>query len=97
MSESRTDVTIEELGTAIRLWIRSSPPGIWRRDQVYEELRSQKRHDPSKAPDPRSDLAAFLTDHFARQDWRVTRPKSENFFAGVGEGPDFQRRRNGEG
>jgi hypothetical protein len=90
MSESRADVTLEELGTAIRLWIRCSPPGIWRADQIYEELRAQKKHDPSKAPDPRGDLAAFLTDKFARQDWRVTRPESVNFFEHVGEGPNFR-------
>jgi hypothetical protein len=48
---------------------------IWRADEQYEQLKSQKRHDPLRAPDPRGDLAAYLTDRFARLDWRVSRPQ----------------------
>lgn len=76
MNESpRIDVHWDELAVAIRLWIRTSPAMIWREDSRYEALRVQKRHDPSRAPDPRGDLAAFLADRFARMDWRVTRPE----------------------
>lgn len=76
MTESpRIDVPWDELATAIRLWIRGSPSLIWREDARYEQLRVEKRHDPSKAPDPRGDLAMYLADRFARLDWRVTRPE----------------------
>jgi hypothetical protein len=75
MTESRIDVPWDELAIAIRLWIRATPTLIWRADEQYEQLRAQKRHDPGRAPDPRGDLAAYLTDRFARLDWRVTRPE----------------------
>jgi hypothetical protein len=93
MGAQRFDVSIEEFGQAIRLWIRGSPPSIWKRDQLYEELRSQKRHDPSKAPDPRGDLAAYITDQLVRAGWQVTRPEPENIFEGIGEGPDWRKKR----
>lgn len=76
MNESpRIDVDWDELATAVRLWIRSAPALIWRADEQFEQLKAQKRHDPNRAPDPRGDLAAFITDRFARLDWRVTRPE----------------------
>jgi hypothetical protein len=97
----RIEVPWDELATAIRLWVRGSPSLIWRRDEQYEELRVLKRHDPSKAPDPRGDLAAYLTDRFARLDWQVTRPVPQNIFEGIGEGADFATKRglrpDGEG
>jgi hypothetical protein len=77
MSESRIPVSIEELCTAIRLWIRASPRYIWKTDELYEKLKAEKRHDPSRAPDPQGDLAAYITDRFARQDWQVTRPEPD--------------------
>jgi hypothetical protein len=92
MTKPRLVVSLEELGTAIRLWIRGSPTAIWKRDELYEQLRAEKRHDPEKAPDPRGDLAAYITDRFARARWEVTRPEPENLFAdlagqpGKGEG-----------
>jgi hypothetical protein len=93
MEKPRVDVSIEEFTLAIRLWIRGSPPSIWKRDQLYEELRSQKRHDPSKAPDPRGDLAAYITDQFVRAGWEVTRSETENIFEGIGEGADWRKKR----
>ena len=76
MSEPpRIDVPWDELAVAIRLWVRSTPALIWRADEQYEQLKAQKRHDPTRAPDPRGDLAAYLADRFARLDWRVTRPE----------------------
>lgn len=71
----RIDVDWDELATAVRLWIRSAPALIWRADEQYEQLKAQKRHDPSRAPDPRGDLAADITDRFARLDWRVSWPE----------------------
>lgn len=82
----RIKVGIEELGVAIRLWIRASPTGIWKRDELYESLKAEKRHDPSKAPDPRGDLAAYITDRFARANWEVTRPAPEH----LGSPPPWQ-------
>lgn len=73
----RITVSLEELVTAIRLWIRASPRHIWKADELYEKLKTAKRHDPSRAPDPQGDLAAYITDRFGRQDWQVTRPEIE--------------------
>jgi hypothetical protein len=73
MDRPRIDVGIEELSVAIRLWIRAAPPSIWRRDEQYEMLRAQRRHDPERAPDPRGDLAAWITERFVRAGWTVTR------------------------
>jgi hypothetical protein len=77
MSKPRIRVSLEELVTAIRLWIRCSPAHIWRRDELYERLKAEKRHDPAKAPDPQGDLAAYITDRFHRADWQVTRPEPD--------------------
>jgi hypothetical protein len=77
MDRPRIAVSIEELGTAIRLWIRAAPPSIWNRDEQYERLKAMKRHDPMRAPDPRGDLAAWITDRFVRADWRVTRAEPQ--------------------
>lgn len=85
MAES-LDITSEELSMALRLWIRAAPASIWKRNLLYEQLRAEKRHDPSKAPDPRGDLAAYLTDRFLQAGWMLTRPVPENIFEGVGEG-----------
>ena len=78
MAESQITVCLEELVTSIRLWIRASPRHIWKADELYEKLKLEKRHDPSKAPDPQGDLAAYITDRFARADWQVTRPEPEH-------------------
>jgi hypothetical protein len=87
----RITVSIDELGEAIRLWIRASPRHIWRPDELYEALKAQKRHDPSKAPDPRSDLAAWITDKFARANWEATRPVPELVVDKTGTGNDPRR------
>lgn len=71
---------------AIRLWLRGAPEWIWQRDVEYERLKLEKRHDPSKAPDPKGDLAAYLTDRFVQVKWTVSREQPENIFEGVGEG-----------
>src|SRR5258706_16473426 len=89
----RIAVSIDELGEAIRPWIRGSPRPIWMADELYEALKAQKRHDPAKAPDPRRDLAAWITDQFARARWQVTRAVPENIFEGVGERPEIAKRR----
>ncbi|HWT13335.1 MAG TPA: hypothetical protein VN231_11320 [Allosphingosinicella sp.] len=81
MDKPRIVVSLEELGLAIRLWIRAAPTAIWKRDELYEQLKAQKRHDPERAPDPRSDLAAYITDRFARAEWEVTRPEPDNLLA----------------
>ena len=92
MDKPRIVVTLHELSVALRLWIRGSPPYIWRKDELYEQLKAARRHDPAKAPDPQGDLAAYLTDRLARAKWEVTRPEPDNFFAdrpeagGEGEG-----------
>ena len=77
MDRPRIAVSLEELGTAIRLWIRAAPPSIWNRDEQYERLKAMKRHDPMRAPDPRGDLAAWITDRFVRARWEVSRPEPE--------------------
>lgn len=87
MVKPRIVVSLEELGQAIRLWIRGSPTSIWKRDELYEQLKAQKRHDPDRAPDPRGDLAAYITDRFAMAKWEVTRPEPENIFEKVGTRP----------
>lgn len=79
MPES-VDVTLDELNTAIRLWIRGAPPWVWKRDLEYERLKLEGRQDPQKAPDPQRDLAAFLTDKFAQVGWVVSRKRPENIF-----------------
>jgi hypothetical protein len=86
MDRPRIIVSLEELGTALRLWIRASPRAIWMRDELYEQLKAAKRHDPAKAPDPRGDLAAYITDRFAMAKWEVTRLEPENIFEKIGEG-----------
>lgn len=77
MTESRINVTEDELDMAIRLWIRLTPPHIWRVDEAYERLRAEKRHDPSKAPDPKRDLAAYIVAKFRQAGWEITREPSK--------------------
>jgi hypothetical protein len=69
----RIDVSHDELAMALRLWIRASPPLIWREDQRYEALKLDKRHDPSKEPDPKGDLAMYIADRFIIANWTVSR------------------------
>jgi hypothetical protein len=84
-------VAPDELTLTLRLWIRAAPKWIWKRDLDYERARAEKRHDPSREPDPQGDLAAYLADRFVRTGWMVQHVPLKTPGDRIVEGPARQQ------
>jgi hypothetical protein len=72
MDDSRPfiDVTPEELERALRVWLKTAPPMIWRPYLKMLEV-DPKRRDPDDRVDPRDILAIYLAGKFAQARWEA--------------------------
>ena len=75
-----------QLAAVIYVWLRSLPRWVWGEEPGYARLKKQKRHDPSKEPDPKQLTSELIAQRLEELGWTVFYDQPENSFQGVGEG-----------
>ena len=82
----RIKIEGKQLATVIYVWLRAVPKWAWGEEPDYARLKKQKRHDPSKEPDPQHLAAELIAAKLQELDWEVSYEERGNLFQSVGEG-----------
>ena len=82
----RIKIEGKQLATVIYVWLRAVPKWAWGEEPDYARLKKQKRHDPSKEPDPKHLAAELIAAKLQELDWEVSYEERGNIFQNVAEG-----------